>query len=262
MSAAEPQTPVVCEVAEEGIAIIAIRRPERFNALNLEVKARVEKHVRAMASDPAIAAIILTGENGVFVAGTDIAEMVDMTSADHQRLDTGAMFGALRDCATPLIAAVEGLALGGGCEMALACDLIIAGEGAKFGQPEIRVGIMPGAGGTQLLLRTVGRYRAMKMLLTGEPVAAADAFAMGLVSEIAPEGQALARALELARLIRRMPPLAVRAIKQAVRKGQDTSLTEGAALERQAFERLFDSADQREGMQAFLEKRRPVYTGK
>jgi enoyl-CoA hydratase/carnithine racemase len=171
------------------------------------------------------------------------------------------MFTVLRGCPKPLIAAVEGYALGGGCELALSCDLIVAGRGTKFGQPEIRVGIMPGAGGTQRLVRVMGKYRAMKMVLTGEPVSAPDALAMGLVSEVVDDGQALTRALELAHTILAMPPLAVRAIKEVVQLGQDAPLETALALERKAFLTLFDSADQKEGMRAFLEKRVPRFSG-
>ena len=161
-----------------------------------------------------------------------------------------------------MIAAVEGYALGGGCELALCCDLIVAGETAKFGQPEIRVGIMPGAGGSQRLLRAIGKYRAMKLMLTGEQVAAPEALIMGMLSEVVPDGTALARANALAKTILTMPPLAVRAIKEVVQLGQDAPLETALLVERKAFMMLFDSADQKEGMKAFLEKRKPVYQGR
>ena len=171
------------------------------------------------------------------------------------------MFTVLRRFPKTLIAAVEGYALGGGCELALACDMIVAGGNAKFGQPEIRVGIMPGAGGTQRLLRTVGKYRAMKLILTGEPVTADEALSMGMLSEVVPDGTALDRALEIARTILAMPPLAVLAIKEVMRLGQDVPLETALALERKAFQLLFDTGDQKEGMRAFLEKRNAVYSG-
>ena len=167
----------------------------------------------------------------------------------------------MRRCPKPLIAALEGYALGGACELALTCDMIIAGRSTKLGQPEIRVGIMPGAGGTQHLLRTIGKYRASKMVLTGEPVAARDALAMGLLSEMVEDGRALSRALELAKTIAAMPSLAVRAIKEVLQQGADAPLETALAFERKAFVTLFGSIDQKEGMNAFLKKRKPKFIG-
>ena len=162
----------------------------------------------------------------------------------------------------PVLAAVNGYALGGGCELAMHADIIIAGDGASFGQPEVRVGIMPGAGGTQRLVRAVGKFRAMKMLLTGEPVPAREALAMGLVSEVVPDDEVLERAMTLARTIAALPPLAIMQIKEAVLAGEDSSLDAGLALERKAFQLLFATADQKEGMRAFLEKRKPDFHGR
>jgi enoyl-CoA hydratase len=217
--------------------------------------------VEELEADPAVRVVVLTGARGVFVAGTDIAEMAAMTPTEHSLRETDRMFTVLRRFPKTLIAAVEGYALGGGCELALACDMIVAGGKAKFGQPEIRVGIMPGAGGTQRLLRTVGRYRAMKLILTGEPVTADEALSMGMLSEVVPDGTALDRALELAETILKMPPLAVLAIKEVMRLGQDVPLETALALERKAFQLLFDTEDQKEGMRAFLEKRTALYSG-
>lgn len=253
---------VSCERPEDGVGVITINRPERRNALNLEVKARLADAVAPLASDPAVRVIVLTGAGGIFVAGTDLAEMAMMTPRQHAELGTGKVFQVLRDCPKILIAAVEGYALGGGCELALSCDMIVAGSGAKLGQPEIRVGIMPGAGGTQRLLRTVGKYRAMKLVLTGEPIGAPETFAAGLVSEVVDDGTTLERALSLARIVCAMPPLAVRATKDVMRLGEDAPLEAALALERQAFLLLFDSQDQKEGMQAFLEKRKPAFQGR
>jgi enoyl-CoA hydratase len=252
---------VLCERREPAIGLITLNRPERLNALNMEVKRLLEQAIADLSTDPSVAVIVMTGGPKAFVAGTDISEMRDMTPADHARLGTNAVFLALRACPKPIIAAVEGYALGGGCELALACDIIIAAEGARFGQPENRVGIMPGAGGTQMLLRTVGKYRAMKLALTGEQVTAGEASLMGMVSEVVADGQALGRALELAGTICAMPPLAVRGVKQAIRFGQEAPLAEALAEERRIFESLFASQDQTEGMQAFLDKRRPHYRG-
>lgn len=248
--------------AEGAIATIVIDRPERRNALSLAIKRELQAAVETLSGDPTVRVILLTGAGNCFVAGTDIAEMVGMTTGDHIALRTDSVFHALRGCDKLLIAAVEGYALGGGCELALCCDLIVAGEGARFGQPEIRVGIMPGAGGTQAFVRAMGRHRAMKLLLTGEPVAARDALALGLLSEVVADGAALAAATELAGRIVAMPPLAVAAIRDLVRKGPDLPLDAALAMERQAFVLLFGSEDQKEGMRAFLDKRQPVYHGR
>jgi enoyl-CoA hydratase/carnithine racemase len=188
--------------------------------------------------------------------------MATMSPNDHVRLDTDRVFHALRRSAKPVIAAVEGYALGGGCELALACDIIVAAEDAKFGQPEIRVGIMPGAGGTQQLLRAAGRYKTLLWSLTGDMIPAREAFAANLVSELVPAGEALSRAICIAESIASMPPLAVQAIREAVRLGADVPLETALSLERRLFERLFDTQDQKEGMRAFLDKRTAVYQGR
>jgi enoyl-CoA hydratase len=261
MAAIPERQVVLCRRDPDGVAVVTIDRPERRNALNLEVKRRIADEVTGLVADTSVRVIVLTGSGGYFVAGTDIAEMATMTPTQHVTMATGHVFNVLRHCPKPLIAAVEGYALGGGCELALACDIIIAGRSSKFGQPEIRVGIMPGAGGTQRLVRVIGRYRTMKMVLTGEPVAAPDALMMGLVSDMVEGGQALPRALALAHTIADMPPLAVRSIKEVVQLGQDAPLETALALERKAFVMLFDSADQKEGMNAFLEKRKPKFSG-
>lgn len=248
--------------AADGVAVITLNRPERRNALNLDIKARIADAVLTLEADASVRVIVLTGAGGYFIAGTDIAEMEPMSPAQHQALATDRMFTVLRRCPKILIAAVEGYALGGGCETALCCDMIVAGEGARFGQPEIRVGIMPGAGGTQRLLRTIGKYRTMRLALTGEPLTAVEAFQAGLLSEIVPDGSALDRALALAGTVAAMPPLSVQAIKEAVQLGQDMPLETALALERKAFVQLFDTQDQKEGMRAFLEKRPPKFTGR
>ncbi|MGI4778353.1 MAG: enoyl-CoA hydratase-related protein [Janthinobacterium lividum] len=243
------------------VGIVTIQRPERRNALNLQVKHEVEEALLTLARDTEVAAVVLTGEGGYFVAGTDIAEMSDMRPGDHVRLETDRVFYTVRNLAKPVIAAVEGYALGGGCELALACDMVIAAEDARFGQPEIKVGIMPGAGGTQRLLRTAGRYKTLLWSLTGDMIPAREAYIANMVSELVPPGQALARAVTIATAIAGMPPLAVASIREAVRLGADVPMETALSLERRLFERLFDSADQKEGMNAFLEKRKPSYRG-
>ncbi len=252
---------VLFRVLDGGVALISINRPERLNALNMAVKTGLQAAIERADADPAVAALVLTGGAKAFVAGTDISEMRDMTPERHAELGTNQVFVALRACSKPVIAAVEGYALGGGCELALNADIIIAGEGARFGQPEIRVGIMPGAGGTQLLLRAVGRYRAMKLCLTGDQISAEEAEQYGLVSERVPSGEAIDRAIALGRQIATMPPLAVKAIKSVIRFGSDNGLDASLAEERRLFTSLFATADQKEGMTAFMEKRPPAYRG-
>lgn len=253
---------VAVEHASDGVAVVTLSRPERRNALNLDIKARIADAVLMLEADSNVRVIVLTGAGGYFIAGTDISEMESMSPARHQALTTDRMFTVLRRCPKILIAAVEGYALGGGCETALCCDMIVAGEGARFGQPEIRVGIMPGAGGTQRLLRTIGKYRTMLLALTGEPLTASEAFQASLLSAIVPDGSALDRALAIARTVAAMPPLAVRSIKEVVQLGQDVPLETALALERKAFVQLFDTQDKKEGMRAFLEKRPPQFEGR
>jgi len=252
---------VLYHVLEGGVALITINRPGRLNALNMAVKGALQAAIEKADADPSVSVLVLTGGAKCFVAGTDISEMRDMTPEAHAELGTNAVFLALRACPKPVIAAVEGYALGGGCELALNADMIVAGAGARFGQPEIRVGIMPGAGGTQLLMRMIGRYRAMKLCLTGDQISAEEAERYGMVSETTPAGEATDRAIALARQIATMPPLAVRSIKSAMKFGQNNGLSASLVEERSLFTRLFASADQKEGMIAFLEKRPPAYRG-
>lgn len=245
----------------KGIALITINRPERRNALNNELKQLLAKALQDAEQNSEIRVIVLTGSGGYFVAGADLNELQHMRPSDLNYKVGEQLFATLKQCRKPIIAAVEGFALGGGCELAMACDLIIAGDGAKFGQPEIKVGIMPGAGGTQRLVRAIGKYQALRFLLTGDTFTAQMAFDMGMISEVTPNGFALERALAEARIIASMPPLAVRAIKEVVHLGADTSLDTALMLERKAFQVLFDSEDQKEGMNAFLEKRSAQFKG-
>lgn len=244
------------------VGLIRIDRPERRNALNMAVKQSIADSIVMLEGDPDIRVIVISGGPDYFVAGTDIAEMKDMTPQSHAALGTNIVFERLRACTKPVIAAVEGYALGGGCELAMACDMIVAGRDARFSQTEIKVGIMPGAGGTQMLLRTAGKHRAMYLCLTGDPFTAEEAMAFGLLSRLVDSGQAEAEAVTLAQRIAAMPQLAVKAIKEAIRQGMDTPLVAALAYERRLFETLFASEDQSEGMAAFLEKRRPRFSGR
>ncbi|EJN34757.1 enoyl-CoA hydratase/carnithine racemase [Pseudomonas sp. GM78] len=244
-----------------GVARIHLNRPEARNALNQAVREQLAEHFSVLGVDPEVRCILLTGGDQVFAAGADIRDMAERGAIDMMQRQTQRLWAAIAQCPKPVIAAVNGFALGGGCELAMHADLIVAGRGARFGQPEVRVGIMPGAGGTQRLTRAVGKFQAMRMLLTGLPVSADEALRMGLASEVVEEDQVQARALELATQIAGMPPLAVMQIKEVLLAGQDASLDTALMLERKAFQLLFDSADQKEGMRAFLEKRQPVYSG-
>jgi enoyl-CoA hydratase len=253
---------VLLERPGDGVAVLRLNRPEVRNALNMVVRTQLADHFRAFAADPEVRAVVIAGNGGSFAAGADLGEMADAGAIEMMQRNTHLLWQAIADCPVPVIAAVTGHALGGGCELAMHADMIVAGEGAQFGQPEIRVGIMPGAGGTQRLTRAVGKFKAMRMVLTGEPVGAREAEAMGLVSEVVPDADVLPRALELARKVARMPPLAVRQIKEVLLAGQDAPLSAALMLERKAFQLLFASRDQKEGMRAFLEKRRPDYEGR
>jgi len=253
---------VLLDRPSEGIAVIRLNRPEVRNALNLAVRELLAEHFRTLGDDESTRCIVLTGGEKVFAAGADIRDMVDQTPIEIMARRSERLWGSIASCPKPVIAAVNGYTLGGGCELAMHADIIVAGEGALFGQPEVRVGIMPGAGGTQRLTRAVGKFQAMKMLLTGEPVTARDALTMGLVSEVVPDGEVFEAALALAKNIATMPPLAVIQIKEAVLAGQDASLETAMMLERKAFQLLFATSDQKEGMRAFLEKRKPEFRGR
>ncbi|WP_374485953.1 enoyl-CoA hydratase [Zoogloea sp.] len=252
---------VVVERPAPHVAVIRMNRPEARNALNQAVRSGLAEHFAALGADPDIRAIVLTGGDSVFAAGADLRDLADRGAIEILLRNNHLLWQAIADCPKPLIAAVNGLAWGGGCELAMHADLIIAGESASFCQPEVKVGVMPGAGGTQRLTRAVGKFKAMKMALTGLPVSAREADAMGLVSEVVADADVQARALELAVLIARRPPLAVTQIKEVLLAGADAALGTGLMLERKAFQLLFASRDQKEGMHAFLDKREPEFTG-
>ncbi|WP_156822122.1 enoyl-CoA hydratase [Azoarcus sp. KH32C] len=252
---------VVIERPLERIALIRLNRPEARNALNQETRMQLAAAFDQLGADPEVRCVVLTGSDKVFAAGADIRDLSERSAVEMMLRNTHRLWQAIADCPKPVIAAVNGLALGGGCELAMHADIIVAGEGAAFGQPEVRIGIMPGAGGTQRLTRAVGKFRAMKMVLTGQPVGAREALEMGLASEVVADEQVQARALELAAEIAALPPLAVMQIKEVVLAGQDASLDSALALERKAFQLLFASSDQKEGMRAFLDKRKPEYVG-
>lgn len=253
---------VLLEHPSSAVALVRLNRPDARNALNQTVREQLGEHFTALGNDPEVRCIVLMGNEQVFAAGADICDMAERGAMEMLLRQTHRLWAAIAQCPKPVIAAVNGFAFGGGCELAMHADLIVAGQGASFAQPEVRVGVMPGAGGTQRLTRAVGKFQAMRMLLTGMPVTAEEALRMGLVSEVVADDQVPSRALELALQIASMPPLAVMQIKEVLLAGQDISLEAALMLERKAFQLLFDSTDQKEGMRAFLEKRKPVYQGK
>ena len=203
---------VLLEKPADGVAVVRLNRPEVRNALNLAVRELLAKNFTDLGNDEATRCIILTGGDKVFAAGADIRDMVERSAMEMMTRRAENLWEPIASCPKPVIAAVNGYALGGGCELAMHADIIVAGEGASFGQPEVRVGIMPGAGGTQRLTRAVGKFRAMRMLLTGEPVTAREALAMGLVSDVVADGEVFETALRIAKTIVSMPPVAVRQI--------------------------------------------------
>lgn len=247
----------------DGVALVTLDRPAARNALNFSLLAELADALEALDRDGVTRAIVLTGAGDrAFAAGADITELADQTP---ERLRADGHFHAWDRIAAiglPLIAAVRGYALGGGCELAITCDIIVAGDDATFGQPEIRIGVMPGAGGTQRLTRAVGTALAMDMILTGRTIDAAEAKAAGLVSRVVPAADVVAEALAVADAIAAMPPLAVRAAKRSVLAASEQPLAAGLRAEREAFFDLFATHDQREGMQAFMEKRPATWTGR
>ncbi|MGI9463936.1 MAG: enoyl-CoA hydratase-related protein [Aestuariivirgaceae bacterium] len=245
----------------EGVGLVRINRPEARNALNDAVRRQLAEAFAALQTDDDVRCVVIAGTDKVFAAGADIKAMADASSEDMAKTGAEAAWQVICDFPKPLIAAVNGWALGGGCELAMHADIIIAGEGARFGQPEIKVGIIPGAGGTQRLTRAVGKFKAMQMLLTGDMVTAGEADRIGLVSEVVPDDEVLPRALEIAAAIAQLPPIAAREIKRLVLSGADQPLKAALGEERQAFLSMFDTQDQKEGMKAFIEKRKPEFKG-
>jgi enoyl-CoA hydratase/carnithine racemase len=251
---------VVLEKKLNKIALITLNRPEAKNALNLELRQRLGEIFSRLTLDEDIRAVVLTGGD-VFAAGADIKDMVELSAGDMMKRASERYWQPIVDFPKPLIAAVNGFALGGGCELAMHADMIIAGEGAKFGQPEVKLGIMPGAGGTQRLLRAVGKFHGMRLLLTGDIISAAEALGMGLVTQVVPDHMTIETAMAMAEKIALLPPIAVQQIKEIALLGADLPLNSALNLERKAFQLLFDTADKKEGMQAFIEKRKPVFKG-
>lgn len=253
---------LLIERPSRDIVVFRLNRPEVRNALNLPLRIRLADEVARFAVDPEIRCLIVTGSDTIFAAGADIGEMANDGPVEVMARNIQKYWRAISECPKPLIAAIEGYALGGGLELALCADIIVAGEGARLALPEVKLGILPGGGGTQKLARLVGRQRAMLLLMTGRTFSATEALAMGVIGEVAPTGQALARAIEIAREIAAMAPIAVMQIKEIVNAGLDVPLDAALKLERKALLLQYATHDQKEGMKAFLEKRAPKFEGR
>lgn len=247
---------------EPPIGLIRLNRPSVLNALSTPLMKQLSAVLKDMDSDAEIGAVVITGNERVFSAGADIKEMVQASPTEIMALDHLAFWDAVASFSKPLVAAVSGYAFGGGFELAMNCDIIIASQGAQFGQPEINVGVIPGAGGTQRLSRTVGKYKAMEMILTGSPISAQEALRLGIVNRVVPVELFLEEAKRMAKEIAEKAPLALKAAKASVLKAFETSLSEGLKFERKSFYLLFSTEDQKEGMRAFLEKRKPKFIGR
>jgi enoyl-CoA hydratase len=247
------------------IATITLNRPAVLNALNTQLFDDLERAFNGIAQDPSVRAILVTGSGDkAFAAGADIAELaqLDRAATQQKALRGQSVFALIESCPRPVIACVNGFALGGGCELALACTLRVASDTAKLGQPEIKLGLIPGYGGTQRLPRLIGQSAALKLLLTGEIISAAEALRLGLVDEVVPAAELLPRARAIADQIAAQAPLAVSAALEAVHQGMALPLDQALKLEAEIFGRLSETADKKEGVEAFLTKRKPTFHGK
>ncbi|GAB4206398.1 MAG: enoyl-CoA hydratase-related protein [Roseiflexaceae bacterium] len=244
------------------VATVTLNRPKALNALSPELMAELATTIEALDADDNVRCVVLTGGPRVFAAGADIKAMSDATPMDIIARRTVAGWERIRRCRKPIIAAVSGYALGGGCELVMLCDMIVASETAQFGQPEINIGVIPGAGGTQRLARAIGPYRAMEMVLTGKTLTAREAYEVGLVNRVCPVEGFLEEAQRLAAEVAARAPIAIQFAREALRYGVETTVRDGLEIERRNFYLLFDTEDQKEGMRAFLEKRKAEYKGK
>jgi enoyl-CoA hydratase len=250
-------------VSKEGaVGIVQLNRPKVLNAFSVDTIRELVMALEELDKDPGVNVITLTGGKTVFGTGADLKEMSQATPVDLMRDRRFELWDKIRKISKPTIAAVAGYCLGGGCELAMSCDIILAAETAVFGQPEVNVGIMPGAGGTQRLTRAVGKYKSMEMILTGKPISAEEAQRLGLVNKVVPTESLMDEARKMAMEIASKPSLSVQAAKEAILRAQDTTLEVGLEFERRAFYLLFATKDAKEGMKAFLEKRKPTFEGR
>jgi enoyl-CoA hydratase len=256
-----PEFILVNPQAAPFVGHIQLNRPKELNALNLELMLEIKQALIDFDNDDNIRAIVISGNERAFAAGADIKQMVGRNAIDMLKIDQFTTWDSIRKTKKPIIAAVSGFALGGGCELAMICDMIIASETAQFGQPEISIGVMPGAGGTQRLTRIIGKAKAMELVLTGKFISADEAAAYGLVNKVVPIEFYLSEAIKLASLIAEKSPIAVQMAKESVLKAYEMPLQEALFFERKNFYMLFATEDQKEGMNAFVEKRKAVFKG-
>jgi len=246
---------------DKHIALIQLNRPKELNALNLQLMLELKSAFQQLDDNDEVRCIVITGNEQAFAAGADIKQMENKNAIDLLKIDQFETWDQIRKTKKPIIAAVSGFALGGGCELVMTCDMVVASETAKFGQPEIKLGIMPGAGGTQRLTKAVGKALAMEMVLTGKFISAEEALEAGLINRVVPVELYLEEAVKMAKEITIQSPIAIRLAKESVLKAFDSGLQEGLYFERKNFYMCFASNDQKEGMKAFVEKRKPDFTG-
>lgn len=253
---------IIVERHDGCIATVQLNRPNVLNALNLALMVELVDALEELDRDPDTRCIVLHGGARAFAAGADITEMAEASPVEMLERDQFTRWDRIRRVKTPIVAAVSGVALGGGCELAMICDMVVASETARFGQPEINIGVMPGAGGTQRLTRAVGKALAMEMVLTGRMISADEAMQAGLINRVVPVEFYLESAMKLARDVAARPPVAVRLAKESILKAFDTTINDGLEFERKNFYLLFATEDMKEGMGAFVEKRKPEWRGR
>jgi len=243
------------------VGLATLNRPEVLNALSIDLMDQLIAGLERFDNDPHVHVMVIAGSERAFAAGADIGEMATASVVDMYRRNNLARWLRIKAVRKPIIAAVSGYALGGGCELAMHCDMIVASESAVFGQPEINIGVMPGAGGTQRLTRAIGKFKAMEVILNGRFLSAKEAFNAGLVTRVVPQEQFLSEAIRLAHEISKRPPMALQLAKEAINAVDEMALSAGLEYERKLFYSLFATEDQKEGMKAFIEKRKPTYKG-